>query len=328
MFDSYSTGCGEPRTLTKRSDAFTLTAVGTAWDDAERAALVALLRTRPDGLKWPHITAEVDARSSALALWRELHPEDLFGEDTPALAEACENIAKWRAADLGFLTFLDDDYPAQLREIHDLPPVLFHRGTLVDSETGMSVVGSRNASPRGLDIARSVAAGLVDRGITVVSGLAKGIDTAAHTAALDAGGRAVAVIGTGINRYYPTENRELQDRIAADGLVLSQFWPDAPPTKHSFPMRNAVMSGYGRATIVVEAGEHSGARIQARQAIAHGRPVILTDLVVKANEWSTDLIGQPGVHVASNTTEIMSTVEDIAAGPDEIDELFAAATWG
>ncbi|WP_435070520.1 DNA-processing protein DprA [Amycolatopsis thermoflava] len=113
--------------------------------------------------------------------------------------------------------------------------------------------------------------------------------------------------------------------IGTAGLVLSQFWPDAPPGKHSFPMRNAVMSGYGRATIVVEAGEHSGARIQARQAVAHGRPVILTDLVVRANRWPADLIGRPGVHVAHGTAEVMTIVEDIIAASNEVDELLAFA---
>lgn len=146
----------------------------------------------------------------------------------------------------------------------------------------MSVVCSRAVSACSLSIAGSVAVGLVERGITMIAGLAKGIDTAAHTAALDAGGRTVAVIGTASPGITRPRTRELQDQVTADGLVISQFWPDAPPTKHSFPMRNAVMSGYGRATIVVEASEHSGARIQARQAVAHGRLVILTDLVVKA----------------------------------------------
>src|ERR1700744_4410475 len=100
------------------------------------------------------------------------------------------------------------------------------------------------------------------RHVTVVSGLARGIDTAAHRAALDAGGRTVAVIGTGIGRVYPAENRGLQNEIADRGLLISQFWPDAPPQKHTFLMRNATMSGYGLATVVVEAGEHSGARAQ------------------------------------------------------------------
>jgi DNA processing protein len=310
--------------------ALKLAPVDAGWDDAERAALVALLHARPDGMSWSQIATEIAARGSAVALWRELHPADLFddGAEASALVAAAQEIAEWDARRLGLLTFRDEEYPAQLREIHEMPPVLFHRGRLVADEVGMSVVGSRKASARGLDIAGSVAAGLVDRDITVIAGLARGIDSVAHQAALDAGGRTVAVIGTGITRYYPAENRELQDRIASEGLVLSQFWPDAPPTKHSFPMRNAVMSGYGRATIVVEAGEHSGARIQARQAVAHGRPVILTDLVVAATKWPVELIGRPGVHVANSTAEIMSIVEDIASGPQEIDALFAAATRG
>jgi DNA protecting protein DprA len=301
--------------------------VDRAWDENERAALVALLRTRPAKRTWSDLTAEVATQGSALAVWNELHPASLFDNaDAGPLTEAARDISGWRSANNGFLTFRDPEYPTQLREIHEMPPVLFHRGTLSANEVGVSVVGSRQASTQGLEIARAVSAGLTDRDITVIAGLAKGIDTAAHQAALDAGGRTVAVIGTGITRYYPAENKDLQERIANEGLVLSQFWPDAPPTKHSFPMRNAVMSGYGRATIVVEAGEHSGARIQARKAIGHGRPVILTDLVVAANKWPNELIGQPGVHVACSTAEIMSLVENIVAGPETVDELLAAAT--
>ncbi len=316
--------------LTTPRNGPTLPFVGTTWDDAERAALVALLRVRPKDMKWPEIVSEVDARESALDLWHTLFPPDLLGTESPELAEARRDISAWREAGLGFLTFLDADYPAQLRAVHDLPPVLFHLGRLVADDVAVSVVGSRNASTRGLSIATAVAAGLVDRNITVVSGLAKGIDTAAHTATLEAGGRAVAIIGTGINKYYPAENHALQDQVAAEGLLISQFWPDAPPGKHTFPMRNSVMSGYGRATIVVEAGEHSGARIQARRAVAHGRPVILTDLVVRANNWAKAMVGQPGVHVADSTAQVMHLVEEITADPGRIDALFApsVAGWG
>jgi DNA processing protein len=311
-------------------EAFTLARVETVWNDAERAALVALLRDRPDKLNWLQIMGEVDARSSALAFWRHTHPPNLLddGSESPELVDAAHDIARWQADGLGFMTFLDEDYPPQLRAIRDLPPVLFHRGTLVPDDFAMSVVGSRNATDRGLSIARSIAAGLVDRGIAVVSGLARGIDTAAHTAALEAGGRAVAVIGTGINKYYPAENRPLQDRIAVDGLVLSQFWPDAPPSQHHFPMRNTVMSGYGRATIVVEAGEKSGARIQANRAVAHGRPVVLTNLVVEANNWARDLVGKPGIHVAEGTADVMRIVADIKADHVRLRSLLETAGWG
>ncbi len=303
--------------------------VRPVWDDEERAALVALLRNRPAGMTYADVVAEVGPRESALDVWHIHNPPDLY-DQAEELTQAREDIAAWQAEGLGFLTFLDPGYPPQLRAVHDLPPVLFHRGALVVDDVAVSVVGSRNASARGLSITRALALGLVDRGVTVVSGLAKGIDTAAHTAALEAGGRAVAVIGTGINRHYPAENRALQDQVAERGLLLSQFWPDAPPGKHTFPMRNSVMSGYGRATIIVEAGEHSGARTQARAAVAHGRPVILTDLVVAANTWAKRLVGQPGVHVAASTAEVMTLVEQLTVKADRIDAMLVPVTtsWG
>jgi DNA processing protein len=178
-------------------------------------------------------------------------------------------------------------------------------------DIAVSVVGSRKASDHGLEIASNVARELVSRGVTVVAGLALGIDTAAHRAALAAGGRTVAIIGTGINKIYPAANGDLHKEIASRGLLLSQFWPDAPPQKHNFLMRNATMSGYGMATVVVEAGEHSGARAQARMAVEHGRPVILTDLVVKHNEWAQALVGRPGVHVAGSLCSVMNVIDEL-----------------
>jgi DNA processing protein len=151
--------------------------------------------------------------------------------------------------------------------------------------------------------------------VTVLGGLALGIDTAAHRAALEAGGRTVCVIGTGIGRAYPAQNRDLQEEIAARGLVLSQFWPDAPPQRHNFLMRNATMSGYGLATVVVEAGEQSGSRAQARIAVEHGRPVILTSLVVDRNDWARALVGRPGVHVAGRLQAVLDVVDHLIEEP-------------
>ena len=167
------------------------------------------------------------------------------------------------------------------------------------------MVGSRKASTHGLSFATEVAARLVAEDLTVLSGLADGIDRAAHTAALAAGGRTVAVIGTGIAKTYPAVNKELQAEICRRGLVLSQFWPDAPPQRHNFLMCNALMSGYGYGTVVVEAGEQSGARAQARMAVEHGRPVILSKLVVDKNEWAKRLVGRPGVHVADTPQQVL-----------------------
>ena len=266
----------------------------------ERAALVALLSERPGQRGWPEITAGVLEAGSALAVWRATVPPVLVqgpGEPDP-LAVAAGQIAGWAGQGWRVLTILDEDYPARLRGIHQAPPVLFTRGTVIRDDVAVSVVGSRNASPRGLDVAAGVARELATRGVTVLGGLALGVDAAAHRAALGAGGRTVGVIGTGIDRAYPAQNSGLQEEIAGCGLVLSQFWPGTPPQRHHFLMRNATMSGYGLATVVVEAGEQSGSRAQARIAVGHGRPVILTSLVVERNDWARALVGRPGVHVA------------------------------
>jgi DNA processing protein len=289
------------------------------WDNRERATLVALLQERSQVASWPGVAVEIIEAGSARSVWDVHHENSLFDADPPApIANADRELVAWQTAGLGVHTFRDASYPAQLREIHQVPPVLFSRGTLCPGEPAVSVVGSRRASDQSLNWASEVSAALVSAGITVVSGLAAGIDAAAHTAALNAGGRTVAVLGTGINRVYPTANRDLQERIAGEGLVLSQFWPDAPATKKTFPLRNATMSGYGRATIVVEAGETSGARIQARLGVEHGRPVILRDCVVGANDWAAALLGRPGVHVVSGVDDVLTLLDGLDADLDEV----------
>ena len=287
----------------------------------QQAALISLLRMRPGRRSWTELTAMVLDCGDTEVLLDELDPVELFAspEQTAVRVEAFQQAEAWQAEDFDFVTILDGLYPAAVREIHQAPPFLFAAGELRVDDPAVSVVGSRKASDRALAMARNIADALVQREISVVAGLAVGIDTAAHTAALEAGGRTVALIATGIRKQYPAQNRDLHRRIATSGLLLSQFWPDAPPQKHNFLMRNATMSGYGLATIVVEAGEHSGARAQARMAVEHGRPVILTDLVVESTEWGRSLEGRPGVTVASSLDDVISTVDDIRAQADRID---------
>jgi DNA processing protein len=148
----------------------------------------------------------------------------------------------------------------------------------------------------------------------VVSGLAAGIDTAALSAALSAGGRAVAVIGTGLRRSYPKEN---QQRIGEAGLVISQFLPDAPPTKTMFPMRNAVMSGYSAATVVVEAPNRSGARMQARLALEHGRQVFLLDTLL-VNDWARDYAERPNTVVVRDVSDVIQHLQPALADDQEL----------
>ena len=168
------------------------------------------------------------------------------------------------------------DYPEWLRRIYDPPALLWTRGTLVadEGERAVAVVGSRAATPLGLAFARSLAADLAAAGLTVVSGLARGIDTAAHQGALEAGGRTVAVLGSGLDALYPRENAALARAIERDGAVVSEFPPGTGPWKQNFPRRNRTIAGWARATVVVEAGEKSGALHTARAALEEGRDVL------------------------------------------------------
>jgi DNA processing protein len=230
------------------------------------------------------------------------------------LDDAAADIARWEADGMRTLTLLDPDYPGNLRAVHDRPPLVFVRGALSAGDTqSVAVIGSRRASRRGLQAAARIAEHLVGSGYAVVSGLAAGIDTAAHRAALACGGRTVAVIGTGLARCYPPQNTPLQQRIARDGAVVSRFWPEDPPTRRSFPLRNAVMSGLSLATVVVEAGMTSGARLQARLALAHGRPVFLLESLLE-QRWARELAERPATHVISSPEEIVSGIERLTSG--------------
>lgn len=221
---------------------------------------------------------------------------------------AIADVDAWLTAGEQPLSWLDADYPQQLRDVHDFPHVVFVRGALVPRDRGVCIVGSRDAGPASIEAAQHMAQLIVDAGWTVVSGLAKGIDTAAHTEALRHGGRTVAVIGNGIDRTYPAENRQLQSAIEDRGMVLSQFWPGTSPTKFSFPMRNAVMSAYANATIIVSAKEDSGTRHQAKQAAAHGRPLVVSRSVYEHTTWGRALVDDPSVlaRVAYNVEESVS----------------------
>jgi len=224
-------------------------------------------------------------------------------------------------------TVLDDDYPANLRLIYNLPPFLTYRGTLrADDARSVAVVGTREASNEGLARARTLAEALVDAGVTVLSGLARGIDTAAHQAALDAGGRTIAVMGTGIRTVYPPENREVAERIAATGALVSQFWPDRPPGRDTFPRRNIVMSGMGQGTVVVEATATSGAKMQARYALEHGKQVFLLTSLVRERPWARKYLdrGATEVHEVDDIVRLLQTSEAVQARSDQRRQLTLA----
>jgi DNA processing protein len=195
--------------------------------------------------------------------------------------------------DAQLTTVLDTDYPANLRLVPDAPPFLFYRGHLAPGDArSIAVVGTRQASADGVSRAARMARGLSAAGIVVVSGLAKGIDTAAHTAVVDLNARTVAVTGTGIAApTYPRENSQLAHRIVqAGGAVLSQFWPTDPPDRWRFPARNITMSGFTQGTVVIEASSTSGAKMQAQAAYKHGKMVFLLRSLAATQPWARQML--------------------------------------
>lgn len=279
-------------------------------------ALLALMRLPK--VSWSKTTKLLDDGKSMFTILETNLTGDQPSFDTERLmgqhlAGARNEIASWALAGIHFVTIFDRDYPLQLHLIHQRPPFLTFRGHLLESDrNGIAVVGTRKASPKGVRQAHEIAKSLAMSGIPVISGLAMGIDTAAHGGALEAGGRTVAVIGTGINKYYPAENEALQREIASCGAVISQFLPDHNPTKASFPMRNAIMSGYSAATLVVEASETSGAKMQARIALEHGRSVILLSTLVQEHAWARDFATRPNVYVVSSTLEACMAAMEVS----------------
>ena len=174
---------------------------------------------------------------------------------------------------MAVLTPEDAAYPARLRNMPDPPPALWRRGRNEIASAAIAVVGSRRPSPYGRLVAERFARELALAGMTVVSGLARGIDGAAQQAVLDVGGDTIAVLGCGLNHIYPLEHRTLQEAIGRDGVLLTEFPPNAPPLAHHFPRRNRLISGLALGVHVVEAGERSGSLITARLALEQGREV-------------------------------------------------------
>ncbi|MFA7013794.1 MAG: DNA-processing protein DprA, partial [Desulfobacterales bacterium] len=190
----------------------------------------------------------------------------------PVDADRCE-IDLATAKGFGVITLADPAYPALLREIPDPPPFLYVCGNLENIQPCVAVVGSRHATDYGLAAARRLGSDLAACGITIVSGMARGIDTAAHLGALDADGSTIAVLGSGLNRIYPSENMELFQKISIKGAVISEFALNAGPDPHHFPIRNRVISGMSLGTVIVEGSMNSGSLITARLAVEQGREV-------------------------------------------------------
>jgi DNA processing protein len=290
----------------------------------ETAALLALLRSQL--VPSERLASLVEHVGSAVELVQQSETDRLFeyeqpvhtfiGKISPAdIERALLDVEGWTAARYPFTTVLDDTYPTCLRTIYNRPTFLFSKGRFDESfdHKAIAVVGARAASENGRKRAAKLSRELVEAGFSIYSGLAVGIDTAAHEAALAVGGRTVAVLGTGIDLIYPQENDDLSQRILeSGGALVSQFLPRQPPTKWTFPQRNVVMSGLTLGTVVVEASETSGARLQARVALQHARTVFLLRSLVDSYAWARKFVdeGVQGTRaiVIASTNELLDQI--------------------
>lgn len=232
-----------------------------------------------------------------------------------------EQIELCRAQGIRILVESDADYPALLREIHDPPGVLFVRGSLLSGDAlAVAVVGTRHASRYGLKQAAALATALARAGITVVSGMARGIDTAAHRAALEAGGRTIAVLASGVLKPYPPENIALADEIATAGCVLSEAPPTMPPLSGMFPQRNRIISGLSVGTIVVEAPDRSGALITARHAWEQNREVFAVpgQIDSRASQGPNRLI-RDGAKLVASIDDVLEEIGPLAHAAERDD---------
>ena len=205
------------------------------------------------------------------------------------------------------LTWHDKDYPSRLKEIYDCPPVLYVRGSLLpEDEWCLAVIGTRRATAYGRQVTEEIVADLVQSKITIVSGLARGIDSVAHNSALEAGGRSLAVFACGLDLVYPAENADLARRIRQQGALISEYPLGTRPRAENFPRRNRIMSGLSLGVLVTEAGETSGAMITARLALEQNREVFaIPGSILSPVSSGTNYLIQEGAKLVRNYTDIL-----------------------
>jgi len=204
------------------------------------------------------------------------------------------------------LHFQDKDYPTNLRYVYQPPATIYLEGNIIaQDQIAIAIVGSRRATDYGLRNAERLGFELAAKGITIISGLARGVDSAAHRGALRAKGRTIAVLGSGLNKIYPPENKKLAQEVAQNGALISEFTPDTPPHRLNFPRRNRIISGLSLGVVVVEAAKRSGALITANFALEQGREVF-------ALPGKVDSFTSGGVHdLIKEGAKLIESTEDI-----------------
>ncbi len=229
----------------------------------------------------------------------------------PSIREEAEKIVERMIQNnIRLLTIYDDGYPMYLKEIPDAPVVLFVKGSLIPEEIIIGVVGSRHATRYGKDLARKIGFELAMNGITVISGMARGIDTYSHMGAIEAGGRTIAVLGCGLDIVYPPENSRIMQEIERSGALISEYPPGEEPKSYNFPPRNRIISGASVGVIVVEAGEKSGSLITAHYALEQGREVFaVPGSVFSSNSVGTNKLIKDGAKMVTSMEDIFEELQ-------------------
>jgi DNA processing protein len=224
-----------------------------------------------------------------------------------------EELGKADGAGVRVVTLLEPEYPLLLREIEDPPLVLYVLGeATIDTSRAIAVVGTRRSTRYGTLVATRLASQLAMKGITIVSGLASGTDSAAHQGALDVGGRTVAVMGCGIDRVYPKRNQRLFDAVVANGTIVTEYPFGTRPAKWTFPQRNRVISGLSRGVVVVQAPERSGALITARLALEQGREVFaVPGNITNLTSAGTNRLIQQGAKLVEGVDDVLEEFPDL-----------------
>jgi DNA processing protein len=277
----------------------------------------------------PRLTAALLAHFGSAAAIRAASPAQLQRVERVGPKLASDFAAALRAADVagevasmqkhgvGVWVKGQPPYPEQLAELPDSPPVLYHRGTLLPTDVNaVALVGSRRCTAYGKRMAQRLAAGLARAGVCVVSGLARGIDGVAHRAALEAGGRTVAVLAGGLSRIYPPEHRDLADDVAAAGCLVTETPMRQEPLPTLFPARNRIISGLSRAVVVVEAPEKSGSLITAEHAAEQGREVFAVPGPADSDDSAGCLaLLRNGAKLVRSAEDILEDLAGIDPGP-------------
>ncbi|MBX3471632.1 MAG: DNA-processing protein DprA [Planctomycetes bacterium] len=260
---------------------------------------------------------------------RGVPPRILHALADPALARRGQaELARVRALGATLLGAGLPGYPEALLALHDPPVTLSVRGAITpDDARAVAIVGARRATPAGVEVARALAADLAHAGVTVVSGLARGVDRAAHEGALAAGGRTIAVLGSGVANPYPAQHAGLAERIAQAGAVVSELEPDAAPSRHTFPQRNRIVAALSLGVVVVEAGPRSGALITADLGMQLGRELFaVPGSVLEPLSRGPNRLLREGAHLVESAADVLDVLFGVGLRDDGLGALLCERT--